>query len=55
VRIDILGLVKLNQSYENICFVFDHRADACRLLGLPDPEEGRNRGNYDDPRDVDFG
>ena len=31
--------VKLNQKYENICFVFDHRADVDRIPGLPEPKE----------------
>jgi hypothetical protein len=50
--------VKLNQSYENTCFVFDHRADDRRLLGLSDPKERRSdgvHGRNDDSRNVDLG
>ena len=50
--------VKLNQSYENICFVFDHRTGARRIPRLPKPEEGRVNGDHihgrdDDPWSVD--
>lgn len=48
--------VKLNQSYENTCFVFDHRAGTRRLPRLPITEEGRDdnvHGRNDDPRNVD--
>jgi len=38
--IDILGPSLSLTNYENICFVFDHRAGADRPFpGLPDPEE----------------
>src|SRR5438094_645416 len=48
--------VKLNQFYENTCFVFDHRADGRRLPGLPVTEERGDRDDVhrdDDPRSVD--
>jgi hypothetical protein len=47
-------LVKLNH-YENICFVFDHRANADRVPGVPgvpDPEGIADDGNPN-PRRVD--
>jgi hypothetical protein len=47
--------VKLNQSYENTCFVFDHRADTRRLPRLPIAEEGRGVNVHernDDPWNV---
>ena len=52
--------VKLNQSYENICFVFDHRADASRIPGLSVTEERRSHrdhihGRHNDPWNVNFG
>ena len=49
--------VKLNQSYENTCFVFDHRAGDRRVLGLSVTEERRDDGihGHDDPRNVDHG
>jgi hypothetical protein len=52
--------VKLNQSYENTCFVFNHRAGDCRVLRLSVTEEGRSDcdnvyGHNDDPRSVDHG
>jgi len=56
-RIDILGLVKLNQSYENICFVFDHRVGDRRVFQLLSVTEERgdcgNDHGYDDPCKVD--
>ena len=59
-RIDILAFVKLNQSYENTCFVFDHRGGDRRVLRLSDTEERRNHcdnvhGHNDPPRSVDHG
>jgi len=50
--------VKLNQSYENTCFVFDYRVDAHRLPRLPIAEEGRGdnvHGRNDDARNIDLG
>ena len=52
------SFVKLNQSYENTCSIFDNRAGDRRVLGLSVTEE---RGDcdsihgHDDPRDVDHG
>jgi len=51
--------VKLNQSYENTCFVFDHRAGDRRAFQLLSVTEERgdcgNDHGYDDPRNVDHG
>jgi hypothetical protein len=55
--IDILDL-QLNQSYENTCFVFDHRAGDRRVLRLSVTEERRDdhvHGRNDDPWRVDLG
>ena len=52
--------VKLNQSYENTCFVFDHRGGDRRVLRLSGTEERRSHcdnvhGHNDPPRNVDLG